>query len=76
MGDDKLNISLAEMQELYDRGIVGTKEFRSWLANHSPSFAEVRDPGIDNFVEIQAQANYENWSAQRAADKLAMASGE
>jgi hypothetical protein len=76
VSDDRLNISLAEMQELYDRGIVGTKEFRSWLANHSPSFAEVRDETVDHFVEIQAQANYENWSAQREADKLAMANAQ
>jgi hypothetical protein len=44
-------ITLDQMYNLFTTGVVGTKEFRNWLAAIDPTFAEVRDADVDNEID-------------------------
>lgn len=48
------------MQSLFLQGVVGLKEFRSWLEQNFSSFAKVRDPMLD--------AQIDNWARNRNQD--------
>lgn len=39
------------MFKLYTGGVIGTKEFRSWLAKTCPVFNSVRDADVDNEID-------------------------
>lgn len=43
------------MYECYKTGVLGTKEFRGWLASHDPTFAQVRDSDVDNEIDRLAR---------------------
>lgn len=45
----------AFMRQLFLEGVLGTKEFRSWLATADSSFAEVRDSDVDNEIDRVAR---------------------
>jgi hypothetical protein len=49
------NLVYANMFELYSNGVIGTKEFRSWLAKVDANFASVRDADVDNEIDEQAR---------------------
>lgn len=59
--EPETNWALAEelkpefMLDLYTRGVIGTKEFRSWLGKVSPTFSEVRDADVDNEIDRLAR---------------------
>ena len=40
-----------EIQALFNDGIIGTKEFRNWLALSNDAFSEIRDADIDREIE-------------------------
>jgi len=63
----ELNLSAEFMLELQEKGLIGTVEFRDWLANHSPSFAEVRDKDIDNDIVLIAKSRRTDWERQQEA---------
>jgi hypothetical protein len=41
--------------DLYISGVLGTKEFRNWLAKKDQDFADVRDPDVDNQIDALAR---------------------
>lgn len=41
----------AFMRMLFLEGVLGTKEFRSWLAEIDESFKTVRDADVDNEID-------------------------
>lgn len=43
------------MLEAWMQGLVGSKEFRSWLADTDPIFKGVRDPDVDNEIDRLAR---------------------
>lgn len=44
-----------EIERLYDRGIIGVKEFRNWLDNYNQGFHDVRDPDVDAEIDSIAR---------------------
>lgn len=61
--------TVQEMYSLFKDGVIGTKEFRSWLANNDPEFNKVRDPDVDN--EIDANARERRRQQEEMAANLA-----
>jgi len=55
----ELAITPAFMYDLYQAGVVGTKEFRNFLAKIDPRFAEIRDPDVDNQIDEEARRRYQ-----------------
>jgi hypothetical protein len=47
------------MRLLFLEGILGTKEFRSWLAVVDSNFKTVRDADVDNEIDRQARERQE-----------------
>lgn len=62
---EPLNVKLDEMILLYEKGLIGQIEFRDWLAHHSPSFAEVRNPTVDEMIRGQAELSINNMREYR-----------
>lgn len=48
-------LSVADALELFRSGIIGTIEFRSWLALRSPEFRQVRDVELDEHIHRLAE---------------------
>lgn len=46
------------MHAIWRDGIIGYKEFRSWLANSFSSYAAVRDPGVDAMIDGIGRDNF------------------
>lgn len=44
------------MQSCFDRGIIGYKEMRAWMANNFQSYEKVRDPGVDAMIDDVARS--------------------
>ena len=63
------NITFEQMLEVYDRGVVGTKEFRHWLSIVHPTFGTIRDPDVDEEITKRAEAN------KRALDEYTTETG-
>lgn len=59
-------ISLDQMYNLFTTGVVGTKEFRNWLAKIDPFFSEVRDSDVDNEIDRIARER----SAERQQSQI------
>lgn len=47
------------MYEFFVAGVIGTKEFRSWLAHVDPAFNQVRDADVDNEIDRLARERAE-----------------
>ena len=43
------------MHQFYLSALVGTKEFRNWLALYDEAFKQVRDPDVDAQIDEQAR---------------------
>lgn len=52
---DATTITPGFMYDLFLGGIIGTKEFRSWLASNDTVFAAVRDADVDNEIDRLAR---------------------
>jgi hypothetical protein len=50
----------AFMRMLFLEGVLGTKEFRSWLAAMDNSFEQVRDADVDNEIDRIARERQAN----------------
>jgi hypothetical protein len=48
-----------QMFQLFVNGIIGTKEFRNWLAARDDYFLSVRDADIDNEIDRKARIRSE-----------------
>lgn len=57
MSDNVMNVTFDQMLEVYDRGIIGTKEFREWLAQVHPTFGTIRDHDVDEDIIARSEAN-------------------
>lgn len=44
-----------QMFRFFREGVVGTKEFRNWLAKVDETFKEVRDADVDNEIDTLAR---------------------
>lgn len=55
--ENVLNITFEQMLEVYDRGVIGTKEFREWLSKVHPTFGEIRDHDVDDEIIQRAELN-------------------
>lgn len=67
----ELNVSFEQMLEVYDRGIIGTKEFREWLAQVHPTFQTIRDHDVDEEIIRRAEANrraLDEWVAPQGGE--------
>lgn len=49
-----------QMFNFFKEGVLGTKEFRNWLAKNDESFASVRDPDVDNEIDDLARRRQES----------------
>lgn len=49
----------AFMRMIFLEGVLGTKEFRSWLAKLDPFFEQVRDADVDNEIDRVARERRE-----------------
>ena len=61
------------MLSVFDRGVIGYKEFRSWIANSFPSYEKIRDPGVDALIDDVArsrQRREESDSQENTPDPL------
>lgn len=56
-------LTVDQMFEFFNQRVVGTKEFRNFLAKVDDSFAEVRDTQVDDEIDTQARM-----IAERAAE--------
>lgn len=45
----------AQMFEFFKNGVIGTKEFRNWLAKQDNAFAEIRDSSVDDEIDSLAR---------------------
>jgi len=59
--DDKKStiLTVDQAYNLFVNGVLGTKEFRSWLASVDGNFAAVRDADIDNEIDELARRRRE-----------------
>ncbi len=59
------------MYTIWQSGIIGMKEFRSWLANNFASFASIRDPGVDAIIDDVARNRFERtrYPAEESAEE-------
>jgi hypothetical protein len=48
-------LTFQHVYDLYMSGVMGTKEFRNWLAKKDDDFASVRDPDVDNQIDEMAR---------------------
>jgi hypothetical protein len=46
---------LDNMWEFWQKGAIGYKEFRNWLAQEYPSFASIRDSSVDDRIDELAR---------------------
>jgi hypothetical protein len=47
------------MERIWQQGVIGMKEFRTWLANNFITFADVRDPAVDAMIDEVARTRFE-----------------
>jgi len=67
----------AFMRLIFLEGVLGTKEFRSWLAKLDPSFEEVRDADVDNEIDRVARERREaRLEEERRIEQEEMAEAE
>lgn len=55
MEDMLQKLTFEQADILFQRGIVGTIEFRNWLARTYPDFGAVRDDDVDNSIRELAE---------------------
>jgi hypothetical protein len=55
----KTRLFFNEMLEAYDKGIIGTVEFRSWMAKYDENFEAVRDSDVDDDIRENARRRKE-----------------
>lgn len=48
-----------QMFQFFQAGALGTKEFRSWLAEYDENFSNVRDADVDNEIDRLARERAE-----------------
>lgn len=48
-----------QMFDYFQAGAIGTKEFRSFLAQYDSRFESVRDPDVDNEIDANARRKRE-----------------
>lgn len=57
------------MHGLFVDGVVGTKEFRNWLAKVDPNFGDIRDADVDNEIDRLARERAEELRNLRAKER-------
>lgn len=51
---EPMDLTYEQMSYLHEKGVVGTIEFRNWLANFDKAFEKVRDEDVDNMIMERA----------------------
>jgi hypothetical protein len=54
-GPHLFTMSFEQAFDLFKGGVMGTKEFRNWLARKDQDFKEVRDADVDNEIDRLAR---------------------
>ena len=62
--NEEKNLSFEEAMSLFDKGLVGTIEFRNWLARMYPDFATVRDSDVDDDIRSMAKMRQDRMKAE------------
>lgn len=57
-------LSFEEAMQLFERGLIGTIEFRNWLARSYHDFESVRDTDVDDDIRNMASLRKKKLEAE------------
>jgi hypothetical protein len=67
---------IEQQHTLFRDGVIGTKEFRNWLAKVDQVFGEVRDSDVDNEIDELARQRSEDRREDRYQAQVEKVAGE
>lgn len=62
--DKQPSLTFEEAKEIFEKGVMGTVEFRNWLARAFPDFAAIRDNDVDRDIQNIAELRQKRIEAE------------